>query len=441
MRIRVPSVKAAATLSALALLITAAALHAGPLVPPSGPITSTYKTLTEVKPSVAINATNTPGDADSVYRITEPGSYYLTANIAGEVGKQGIEIATSNVSIDLCGFAAIGVVGSLHGIATSANVTGVHVRNGTISKWGGTGLHLGVTDAVATGTLVEGITSSFNTVYGIVGGSSARIINCAATNNGDRGIFVFSNSSISGCIAISNADAGIIAQSGGVISDCTAWSNAGRGISSTGSVTIRGCSAVGSGAEGIFAGSGGVIDNCTANGNTGVGITGSINVTIRGSVSYQNDTGGFSLSTGSAITACSAYDNTGNGYTIGNGSSIIACNARQNSVHGIQIAGSSSALNNNCAINGDGDNGAGILVTGSDNRIEGNNCTGADIGIHVTGAGNFIARNTCSGNTSNWDIAASNKCLVVSGANAPAFSGNSGGVSPGSTDPNANYTY
>jgi hypothetical protein len=38
-------------------------------------------------------------------------------------------------------------------------------------------------------------------------------------------------------------------------------------------------------------------------------------------------------------------------------------------------------------------------------------------------------------------VAVNNKCLVVLGVNAGAISGDSGGVSPGSADPNANFTY
>lgn len=40
-----------------------------------------------------------------------------------------------------------------------------------------------------------------------------------------------------------------------------------------------------------------------------------------------------------------------------------------------------------------------LLVTGSDNRIEGNNVTGATTCISVTGAGNLIIRNSASGGT------------------------------------------
>src|SRR5882724_6913166 len=93
------------SLAALSLIATASLLSAGPLDPPVGAVTSSYKTLTEVEPRTAINATNTPGDADSVFKITQPGSYYLTGNVQGVASKHGIEIASSNVSLDLGGFA------------------------------------------------------------------------------------------------------------------------------------------------------------------------------------------------------------------------------------------------------------------------------------------------------------------------------------------------
>ena len=416
---------------------------AGPLNPPLGPIAPTAKPLNEVEPRTAISATNTPGDATTLFKITQPGSYYLTGNIGGVVGKHGIQIAASNVTLDLSGFTVAGVPGSLNGISSALlDVRGLHIRNGTVTSWGGSGVDLGVIDAAATSSIVERITSSNNTQSGITAGSSARVLNCTVVFNSNRGIYTFSNSVVTGCTAISNTGDGIRLLSGCVVSDCSVWGNTGRGINSSGSITVRGCSAVGSGEEGLFGGSGSVIADSTANGNIGVGITVAINATITGCSSYQNGGGGFSVSIGSTITACSAYNNTGNGFVcLGSGCTVSGCTARQNSGNGIQAIGSSSVVSNNCALNGNDGDGAGLLITGADNRIEGNNCVGQDRGIEVTGSGNLIIRNSCSGNTSNWEIAANNKCLVVVGANAAAISGNSGGVSPGSTDPNANYTY
>ena len=60
---------------------------AGDLNPPAGVFAPTLKNLQAVEPRVEINVTNTPGDADSVFRIVQSGSYYLTGNISGEPGK------------------------------------------------------------------------------------------------------------------------------------------------------------------------------------------------------------------------------------------------------------------------------------------------------------------------------------------------------------------
>ena len=55
-------------ITAAALTLSAAGLlFAGPLDPPVGPITPTFKTLTEVEPRIAINATNTPGDLNNLF--------------------------------------------------------------------------------------------------------------------------------------------------------------------------------------------------------------------------------------------------------------------------------------------------------------------------------------------------------------------------------------
>ncbi|MFN9976214.1 MAG: hypothetical protein ACK58T_40580, partial [Phycisphaerae bacterium] len=97
-------------LAAGALLVGSNAAHAGPLNPPAGPIASTGKTLTEVEPRIAINSTNTPGSSatSSIFRITQPGSYYLTGNVVGLAGRHGIEIAASSVTLDLGGFTVDG---------------------------------------------------------------------------------------------------------------------------------------------------------------------------------------------------------------------------------------------------------------------------------------------------------------------------------------------
>src|SRR5689334_9465486 len=107
--------------------------RAGPLDPPAGPVTPTYKTLTEVEPRIAINAINTPGDADSLFKITKPGSYYLTGNITGVVGRHGVEIIVGGVTLDLNGFDLVGVpaMGEFDGVSvTVESLRNITVTNG-----------------------------------------------------------------------------------------------------------------------------------------------------------------------------------------------------------------------------------------------------------------------------------------------------------------------
>jgi parallel beta-helix repeat protein len=305
---------------------------AGELNPPPGPVFPTPGP----EPRTAVNAANTPGDADSLFRITQPGSYYLEANIAGVAGRHGVEIAASGVTLDLNGFDLVGVPGSLDGVNVSLlNSVNVNVRNGSLRSWGGSGVNL--TDAATSGT---------------------NLADLVATQNGSAGIRM---------------------------------------------------------------GFGGTITRCTAYNNTGIGFAGAA---------------------GTVITECAANSNGSHGITTGSGCTISRCSARSNAGDGINVFGSCLILNNACSNNGAGAaTGAGIHALTNDNRIEGNVCTGGDLGIVVDAAGNFITRNICSGATTNWNLAAGNICLVVNAAAAGAFAGNSGGVAPGSTDPNANFTY
>ena len=133
-------------ITAAALTLSAAGLlFAGPLDPPVGPITPTFKTLTEVEPRIAINATNTPGDLNNLFKITQRGSYYLTGNITGVAGKNGIEITASGVTLDLNGFELIGIpaMGPVDGVSMfNSGPLNVTVRNGSVRNWGDDGIDL-----------------------------------------------------------------------------------------------------------------------------------------------------------------------------------------------------------------------------------------------------------------------------------------------------------
>lgn len=70
-------------------------------------VTPTMKSLEQVEPRRLINSVTAPGNAINLYIITQPGSYYLTADLTGVNGKKGLWIASDNMTIDLNGFALV----------------------------------------------------------------------------------------------------------------------------------------------------------------------------------------------------------------------------------------------------------------------------------------------------------------------------------------------
>lgn len=262
------SIRTAAVLSLSTLHLAAAAARAGDLNPPIGPVAPTMKTLTEVEPRIAVNAANTPGDGDSVYKITEVGSYYLTDDLLGEPGKHGIEIFPTTfgaVTIDLNGFSLYGVPGSLDGVNGSGNVD---IRNGSAYFWGGDGVF------IVQGT-VENVQAVFNGGEGITALIGCVVVYCNADANGGHGIFVGDTASVSHCIAKGNALSGIHVDGACTITDCIAYANDTNGIEG-GLSTIQDCMLFSNMAAGIEDSGFSIIkNNSIHSGTTGILVTGS----------------------------------------------------------------------------------------------------------------------------------------------------------------------
>ncbi|MDX2147260.1 MAG: right-handed parallel beta-helix repeat-containing protein [Planctomycetota bacterium] len=379
----------------LGLLGSVAMLNAGPLTPPAGPVVSSYKTLTEVEPRTPISLATTPGDANSLFRITLPGSYYLTENVAGVIGKRGIEIAAEGVTIDLMGFALSGVPGSLDGIVIETSVVrgGATIMNGTVQGWDGDGVDVAFADvAGGRGGRIEGVYSRANAGAGFRVSDACIVVNCYAGQNGGSGFDPGNNAVFENCIAQANSGDGFALGFGCTYINCEARVNVLNG----------------------FVANTSALSNCSAT---------------------FNEQNGFQL-TSSIIDACQSSDSGGIGIVVSQ-SLVRGCSVMSNTGGGIRTS-TSSLIQSNRVQSG----AFGIQATGTDNRIEGNNCTGATRGIDIDVAGNVIVRNTCSGNTTNWDVVIGNVCLVVTAANTTAaITGNSGGTAPGSVDPNANFTY
>ena len=423
-------------ITAAALTLTAAGLlFAGPLNPPAGPVTSTYKTLTEVEPRIAINLTNTPGDADSLFKITQRGSYYLTGNITVPASVfWGISIEASGVTLDLNGFTIDGNAHEVGGIVVSQS--GVTIRNGTITRTTASGISTNLFPIGSAGLTIENIRVLTVFGSGIPSGGSAGV--------GTAGIFAGRGAIIRNCY-VSDAALGIAAGYNSNISGCTVEFARQHAFHLQGGATISDCVAVGTGGltteSTYFLGAGSTAVNCIARSNSGAGFATEDECSLQGCSATNNSGHGISTRDGCTVSNCTAVKNLGSGISVGSGCTVADSIARRNSLDGIVCASACLIRGNTSSNNGFDASGAGIHATGPDNRIESNNCTYSTRGIDVDAVRNMIMKNTCSLNTTNWDIVAGNVCLVVQGSTGGAILGNTGGVATGSTDPNANFSY
>ncbi|MEK6700698.1 MAG: right-handed parallel beta-helix repeat-containing protein [Planctomycetota bacterium] len=410
-------------LAAFALVFAAGILAAGPLNPPAGAVTSTYKTLTEVEPRTAVNTTNTPGDADSVYKITQRGSYYLTGDVIGSTGQYGIEIAADNVSIDLNGFSVVNSGLGLDGVSTAGIFrVSITIRDGVISAWGDWAI-----DLVGTGHRVENVLSRVCTNGGIRVGASAIVTGCSVSGSlGDGYSVTGSGSALRDCTAVANSAQGFIIAGGATLANCTANANASTGFNAT--------------ADGV------TFDHCTSANNAGRGFVAANAATLTGCVASDNGSYGFLVSRGAIISQCTSDSNATIGIQGSFGVTIERCIARFNGEHGILVGSACDIRDNVTYLNAQTQTtAAGITTNGGLNRIEGNQSIQNGHGIWISGAGaNFIARNTCGSNTvTNWEIVAGNNLapIVQATPNAATVSGNTYTGSVGTTNPWANLTY
>ena len=315
-----PLARVAGVLGALTLALAA---FAGDLDPPGGVITPTLKTLDEVEPRTPMNLTNTPGDADSVYKITTPGSYYLIGNLKGISGKYGIEITASNVTIDLMGFHISGVPGTLDGIRTTAfDLESIAIRNGTVQGWAGNGIYLPLS-------------------------KNCRIEGVRASNNATAGIRTGQNTVVSGCVSFNNTFA-IISGLACTITECTAYQNSGWAIEGAVGTIISRCTSYENGTQGIVINAGTVRD-CTLRSNG-----------LHGILAYA-----------STVTNCNIASSAQAGIWASNNCILLANNCTDNGTDGIHIdANGNRVEGNNCT-----ENATGIDVDGAANYIIRNTCT------------------------------------------------------------------
>ena len=350
------------------------------LAPPAGTPGPTMKTLDQVEARIIVNATNTPGDATNAFKITTSGSYYLTGNIIISLtGMNGIQIAADDVSLDLNGFAIVGLGGLTNGITVLGTRHNLRIHNGIIKNWPGYGIEAnkdsgnyaeqsefdrlrlysnGIAGIHCRGydTFTEVRADSCGN--GIQTGQGCRLFACSATNSGGAGFNLGKSNVITASDATFNGGVGIQTSDGCTIVDCAAGSNQGAGIS-----------------VGISC----LVKNCGASLNSGAGIVTAV------------------TAHGSSIVDCVAGVNgtatNAGGISVADHMTVVRCTAEKNKGPGIAVTGDSLVQENQCS----GNTGDGIKATGSINRIDGNH-TNYNSGYGINAGSDWVVRNTSSNN-------------------------------------------
>ena len=272
----------------------------GSLTPPGAPA-PTMKTADQIEPRTIVNAVNTPGNANNLFIISQPGSYYLTTNLVGVSGKNGISITVNNVTLDLNGFALLGASSSgLSGIYFPNAQTNIIVRNGTMSGWFG-----GVYSDNSTPlmNMVFERLNIFGCSYGIrCGGGVCVVLDCNLLNNFGDGLDI-GGGTVSGCSVYNNTVSGIVIFNGpSIISSCFVSGNHDYGIAIeepdctvAGNTLSGNNSANASGQANILiSGTNRIEDNhVTANGYGVAGGGISVNSSYSGNIIIKNSVSGF----------------------------------------------------------------------------------------------------------------------------------------------------
>lgn len=411
------------------------------LAPPPGPVQPTMKSLEQVEPRIPLTQATTPGDAQSTFIIDQPGSYYLTGNLENEPGvAHAITIAADDVTVDLKGFGVYGVPGSDAGIRNQGARTGIVIRGGHVSGWGGDGIDLNHQDVPCLGSRVEDVFLIDNDGHGVDGGTSCSVESSMAMLNGGIGFRLLAGGHALDCRAQFNNSDGINVIHQATIIRCVAEGNDSRGIVTGASSIVQSCVSEENGSVGMYLSAHNAVTDCTARSNDGTGFFVSFKSTVAGCTSTDNGNDGFALNDGAVISRSVSTNNSGNGFFAAFGAGIDRCSSIGNEGVGIWVRGQARVTHNHVDGNGTAQGLPGVLANleGS-NHIEGNTVSGSLRGYDIDSTHNVIIRNIATGNSIDFDIAANNVVGVISQAPlSPSIIGSSGGAGVGTTRPWAN---
>jgi hypothetical protein len=454
------------TIASLTILASAAMIAsrvvAGPLDPPVGAVSPTYKTLSEVEPRIAINSTNTPGGANETYLISQPGSYYLTGNITMTSGKHAIAVSSADVSIDLNGYTITGVSGASYGVVGYSGVGRIMVRNGSFRSGPYLSISIGADSLVENVMAIQASTS----VDAINVGDRSVVRNCrvstagAAVNVGNQCVVegLTATSVVSGVNALNKVDVvvrdcsmtcagsgtgvygqnrvsvarcqfqgfvfGVAASDYAVVEDCRVSGGTvgvyvgknstlrrvqvltmtSQGVSVGDASVLEGVDARSCTSDGITVTNDCVLTRCNVSGTSSNGFLGTSRNTFVECISAKNIGGsGFAVMDSNVFETCRSDENVGDGFNGRFGNVWRDCTARSNSGDGVDGSSGTVVLSGRFDSNGNGATvGANIRLTGDAGRIEGNTLISGDYGIQTTSGGNVIIRNSSRNSANNY---------------------------------------
>jgi hypothetical protein len=131
-----------------------------------------------VAPTDSVRLPGTP-ISSLPFTISQAGHYYVTRNLTGASGQNGITVAADDASIDLGGFVLSGSGGTGYGIVVNTNVAGTRITNGVLKAW-----QVGVAASGSGYTTISDLQSRGNAQGGIIMSAHGSIERCNVSGNG-----------------------------------------------------------------------------------------------------------------------------------------------------------------------------------------------------------------------------------------------------------------
>jgi hypothetical protein len=177
-----------------------------------------------------------PVDRCQSLNVGDRSSFILVRDLFSQ-GQDCLVVNSSNTTIDLNGFALVGI-GTGKGITASDAVHGVKVRNGTVK-----GFSIGVSLG-GNGNLIENVHVENNTDTGLFLGAGSLANHIVAQENSQFGVILSTACTITDSIVRANgnspASVGLSAGPGSTVRGNTIWANTGTGLFGSTSGTVIG---------------------------------------------------------------------------------------------------------------------------------------------------------------------------------------------------------